>query len=134
MPTPPRSEDVRAVPELCRCSSAFFKTQAGKHTTTCPSTAPASDHRGAGARNQHRGCTTQHPSRLLPAKLLPAKLVSEFAARVSSVMGLEGGQLPKRSAAMYGMMASLPNKGDLNEIVLDLLDQLTQPEERKDPS
>ena len=69
-------------------------------------------------------------------RLLPAKVVSEFAARVSSVMGLEGGQLPKRSAAMYGMMASLPNKGDgsteLNEIVLDLLDQLTQSEERPD--
>ena len=67
-------------------------------------------------------------------RLLPAKVVSEFAARASSVMGLEGGQLPKRSAAMYGMMASLPNKGDLNKIVLDLLDQLTQSEERPDPS
>jgi hypothetical protein len=30
---------------------------------------------------------------------------------------------------MYGMMASLPNRGDLNEIVLDVLDQLTQTEE-----
>jgi sphinganine-1-phosphate aldolase len=65
------------------------------------------------------------------ARVLPAKLVSALTARASSVMGLKGGQLPKRSAAMYGMMATLPNKGDgataLDEIVLDLLDQLTQP-------
>jgi hypothetical protein len=30
---------------------------------------------------------------------------------------------------MYGMMASLPNRGDLNEVVLDILDDLTQVEE-----
>jgi hypothetical protein len=30
---------------------------------------------------------------------------------------------------MYGMMASLPNRGDLNELVLDVLDNLTQTEE-----
>ncbi len=29
------------------------------------------------------------------------------------------------SAAMYGMIASLPNRGNVNEIVLDLLDGLT---------
>jgi hypothetical protein len=71
-------------------------------------------------------------------RLLPAKLVSALAARASSVMGLKGGQLPKRSAAMYGMMATLPSEGDgptaLDEIVLDLLDQLTQPDEKTDPS
>ena len=46
--------------------------------------------------------------------------------------GLKGAQLPKRSAAMYGMMASLPNRGDLNELVLDLLDQFTRPEGEPD--
>jgi len=61
-------------------------------------------------------------------KLLPAKLVSQLTARSSSVTGLKGAQLPKRSAAMYGMMACLPNRGDLDEIVLDLLDQWTRPE------
>jgi hypothetical protein len=30
---------------------------------------------------------------------------------------------------MYGMMASLPNRGDLNELVLDVLDNLTQLDE-----
>jgi hypothetical protein len=29
---------------------------------------------------------------------------------------------------MYGMMASLPNRGDLNELVLDVLDNLTETE------
>jgi hypothetical protein len=30
---------------------------------------------------------------------------------------------------MYGMMASVPNRGDLKELVLDVLDQLTLVEE-----
>jgi glutamate/tyrosine decarboxylase-like PLP-dependent enzyme len=62
-------------------------------------------------------------------RILPAGLVSDLTARSSSVTGLKGSQLPSRSAAMYGMMAALPNKGDLDEIVLDLLDQLTRTEE-----
>jgi hypothetical protein len=55
--------------------------------------------------------------------------MSALASRASSLTGLDGATVPKRSAAMYGMMASLPNRGDLNEIVLDILDQLTQAEE-----
>jgi glutamate/tyrosine decarboxylase-like PLP-dependent enzyme len=62
-------------------------------------------------------------------KLLPARWMSALASRASSLTGLDGATVPKRSAAMYGMMASLPNRGDLNEIVLDILDQLTQAEE-----
>lgn len=62
-------------------------------------------------------------------KLLPANVMSALAARSSSVTGLKGADVPGRSAAMYGMMASLPNRGDLNELVLDVLDQLTQTEE-----
>ena len=56
-------------------------------------------------------------------------LMSTLTARSSSVTGLKGAQVPSRSAAMYGMMASLPNRGDLKEIVLDVLDQLTFVEE-----
>jgi sphinganine-1-phosphate aldolase len=63
------------------------------------------------------------------AKLLPASLMSTLTARSSSVTGLRGAAVPRRSAAMYGMMASLPNRGDLNELVLDVLDQLTLVEE-----
>lgn len=63
------------------------------------------------------------------ARVLPEEMMSNLAGRASGAMGLKGGQLPGRTAAMYGMMASLPNRGDLDEIVLDLLDQLTRVDE-----
>jgi glutamate/tyrosine decarboxylase-like PLP-dependent enzyme len=59
------------------------------------------------------------------AKIVPAKWMSALAERSSSVTGLEGADVPSRSAAMYGMMASLPNKDDLDELVLGVLDGLT---------
>jgi glutamate/tyrosine decarboxylase-like PLP-dependent enzyme len=59
------------------------------------------------------------------AKALPARWMSALAARSSSMTGLSGGDMPTRSAAMYGMMASLPNRGDLDELVLGVLDSLT---------
>ena len=59
------------------------------------------------------------------ARLLPAKWMSALASRSSSVTGLGGAGMPTRSAAMYGMMASLPNQGDLDELVLGVLDGLT---------
>lgn len=62
-------------------------------------------------------------------KLLPSGLVSRLTARVSSLMGVKGASLPGRSAAMYGMMGSLPNRGDLKDVVLDLVEQFTQPQE-----
>lgn len=63
------------------------------------------------------------------AKLLPRDVMSSLTGRSSSMTGLRGAAVPRRSAAMYGMMASLPNRGDLNELVLDVLDSLTVPEE-----
>ncbi len=60
------------------------------------------------------------------ARLLPANLMSALTARSASATGLEGADLPQRSAAMYGLMASLPNRGDLRELVLDVLDQMTR--------
>ncbi len=60
-------------------------------------------------------------------RVLPEKTVSDLTLRASVLLG-KGGGLPKRSAAMYGMMASLPNRGDVNEIVLDILDGLTRVE------
>ncbi len=62
-------------------------------------------------------------------RALPKRLMSTLTSRASSLAGLSGGIVPGRSAAMYGMMASLSNRGDLNEIVLDILDELTQVEE-----
>jgi sphinganine-1-phosphate aldolase len=64
------------------------------------------------------------------ARVLPARLMSALTARSSSVSGMKGSAVPSRSAAMYGMMASLPNRGDLNKVVLDLLDQLYELDER----
>jgi sphinganine-1-phosphate aldolase len=62
-------------------------------------------------------------------RLLPTRVVSALTARASSLTGIEGATLPRRSAAMYGMMASLPNRGDVDELVLDILDELTCTEE-----
>ena len=59
------------------------------------------------------------------ARALPEKWMSALASRSSSMTGLDGANVPARSAAMYGMMASLPNKGDLDELVLGVLDSLT---------
>lgn len=63
------------------------------------------------------------------AKLLPEKLVSRLTRRASSLVGVKGASLPERSAAIYGMMGTLPNRGDLKELVLDLLEGFTQPQD-----
>jgi sphinganine-1-phosphate aldolase len=59
-------------------------------------------------------------------KILPDRLVSGVTGRASALFGGEAG-LPQRSAAMYGMMGALPNRGDLRELVLDLLESFTTP-------
>jgi hypothetical protein len=65
----------------------------------------------------------------LATSALPPKLVSRLTARAAALVGpAEGeGGLPARSAAMYGILGSLPNRGDLREIVLDLVETFTQP-------
>ncbi len=60
------------------------------------------------------------------AKLLPRRLVSRLTAKASSLLGGGDTGLPGRSAALYGMMGTLPNRGDMHELVLDLLDQMTR--------
>ena len=61
------------------------------------------------------------------AKALPGGLLSRLTASASALFGGEDG-LPERSAAMYGMMGTLPNRGDLHELVLDLLEGFTEPQ------
>jgi len=61
-------------------------------------------------------------------RILPGKLVSRITARASALLGGKGSGLPQRSAAMYGMMGTLPNRGDLKELVLDLVEQFTTPQ------
>ena len=62
----------------------------------------------------------------LAAKWLPDSLVSRLTGRASALVGGGNAGLPQRSAAMYGMMGSLPNRGDLQEVVLDLVEQFTE--------
>ncbi|MCA9948671.1 MAG: aspartate aminotransferase family protein [Anaerolineales bacterium] len=63
-------------------------------------------------------------------KALPDSWVSSLTARASSLFGGDAGLL-QRSAAMYGMLGTLPNRGDLREIVLDIVEQFTMPQEEK---
>jgi glutamate/tyrosine decarboxylase-like PLP-dependent enzyme len=62
----------------------------------------------------------------LLTRLLPEKWVSALMGRLSPVLGGGGNGLPGRMAPMYGLMGSLPNRGDLRELVLDLLDGINR--------
>jgi glutamate/tyrosine decarboxylase-like PLP-dependent enzyme len=57
-------------------------------------------------------------------RLLPEKWVSKLVGKASAFLGGEDNGLPQRSAAMYGMMGTLPNRGDLKTLVLNMLDQM----------
>jgi glutamate/tyrosine decarboxylase-like PLP-dependent enzyme len=58
-------------------------------------------------------------------RILPEEWVSRLMGRASSLLG-GGGGLPSRMAPMYGLMGTLPNRGDLKELVLDLLDGINR--------
>jgi hypothetical protein len=58
-------------------------------------------------------------------RILPEAWVTSLMEKVSGVLG-GGGGLPSKMAPMYGLMGSLPNRGDLKEMVLDLLDGMTR--------
>ena len=58
-------------------------------------------------------------------KILPEKWVTRLMDKASSLLG-GGGGLPSKMAPMYGLIGSLPNRGDLKEMVLDLLDGMTR--------
>ncbi len=61
------------------------------------------------------------------ARVLPAEWVSKLMQRAASMLG-SGATGGGRSAAMYGMMGTLPNRGDLHELVLDLVEGFTTPQ------
>jgi glutamate/tyrosine decarboxylase-like PLP-dependent enzyme len=58
-------------------------------------------------------------------RILPEAWVTALMGKVSGLMG-GGGGLPNKMAPMYGLIGSLPNRGDLKEMVLDLLDGMTR--------
>jgi glutamate/tyrosine decarboxylase-like PLP-dependent enzyme len=56
-------------------------------------------------------------------KALPESVVSRMMERAGGMLG--GSNVGSgRSAPMYGMIGTLPNRGDVHELVLDLLDQM----------
>ena len=62
-------------------------------------------------------------------KILPGRVTRALTLGVASRMGLgsdSGSSLPERTAPMYGMIAKLPNRGDLKVLVLDALDRMTR--------
>ena len=60
-------------------------------------------------------------------RILPENWVTWIMEKFSALLG-GGGGLPERMAPMYGLIGTLPNRGDLKELVLDLLDGLTKEE------
>jgi len=62
------------------------------------------------------------------ARVLPEAWMSRIMEKVSGMLGGSGSGLPSRMAPMYGLIGSLPNRGDLKELVLDLLDSMTRPQ------
>lgn len=64
-------------------------------------------------------------------RLLQEGVVSRMSSQLSRGLGTKGAGLPTRTAPMYGMMGSLPNRGDLAELVLDLLDQFTTAQDQE---
>lgn len=56
-------------------------------------------------------------------RLLPPALVSRLTGRFAP----GGGAMPARTAAIYGLIGTLPNRGDVDHLVLDLLDGMTRP-------
>jgi hypothetical protein len=58
-------------------------------------------------------------------RILPEAWVSRLTSKASAMLG-GGGGIPSRMAPMYGLIGSLPNRGDLKELVLDLLDSMTK--------
>ena len=61
----------------------------------------------------------------LLVRILPEAWVTALMEKVSGLIG-GGGGLPGKMAPMYGLIGSLPNRGDLKEMVLDLLDGMTR--------
>jgi len=60
------------------------------------------------------------------ARLLPEKWMSAAMDKASALLGGSGSGLPSRMAPMYGLIGSLPNRGDLKEFVLDLIDGINR--------
>ena len=59
-------------------------------------------------------------------RLLPEKWVKFLFSKFSNLLGGSGSGLPGRMAPMYGLIGTLPNRGDLRTLVLDLIDGINR--------
>lgn len=66
-------------------------------------------------------------------RVIPGPVASRVTKVASKYLGVGSGELPTKTAAMYGMMAALPNRGDLQTMVIDILDKLTRPSDSSAP-
>jgi tyrosine decarboxylase MnfA len=64
------------------------------------------------------------------ARVLPERWVSWSMGKMSALLG-GSGELPGRMAPMYGLIGTLPNRGDLKEFVLDLIDGIFRYQDRQ---
>ncbi len=65
------------------------------------------------------------------ARAMPAPWLSALTGRARALLGGDG-SLPARTAPLYGMLATLPNRGDIRELVLDLVEGFTTLPDRPD--
>ena len=58
--------------------------------------------------------------------VLPDRVVTKATQVISNALDLSGddGELPERTAPMYGLIATLPNRGDLKSFVIDTLSKM----------
>jgi glutamate/tyrosine decarboxylase-like PLP-dependent enzyme len=61
-------------------------------------------------------------------KILPEKTVSRLMGRATPLVGGSSPSPDGRTAALYGLMGTLPNRGDLRELVMGLIDSFTRSE------
>ena len=62
------------------------------------------------------------------ARVLPPRIMSALTGRASSLVGGETAP-DSRTAALYALLGTLPNRGDLRELVLELVESFTEPTE-----
>jgi glutamate/tyrosine decarboxylase-like PLP-dependent enzyme len=60
------------------------------------------------------------------ARVLPPRLISAVTERASTLVGGETAP-DRRTAALYGLLGTMPNRGDLKELVLDMVESFTDP-------
>jgi len=82
--------------------------------------------------NKWAGLKTKMTSSLV--KSMPGSVVDKMVKKESDSIKKNGGDVPVRTAAMYGMMGAIKDEGNLKELVLSVMDGFFDPrnDKRKD--